>query len=137
MPKITPHVGFAPGSTGNPLGDFLASQEKVQRFDVHLVLPAHGGQFADHRHRAQQIIQHRVRLRDILDIARRGRLDTPTTSRGAPAFDSDSPLLPVPRHVRDPGYLEYLRHAGAVVSAEARRTDLLVGDLSPAPHRAG
>ena len=43
LPKITPHVGFAPGSTGNPLGDFLASQRKVQRFDVDLVLPAHGG----------------------------------------------------------------------------------------------
>jgi glyoxylase-like metal-dependent hydrolase (beta-lactamase superfamily II) len=32
LPKITPHVGFGPGTTGNPLADFIASQEKVQRF---------------------------------------------------------------------------------------------------------
>jgi len=58
LPKITPHVGVFFFGPDNPLRDFLDSQQKVQRFDVDLVLPAHGAVFKDHRHRAQQIIQH-------------------------------------------------------------------------------
>ena len=55
----------------NPLQDFLDSQQKVQKFDVELGLPAHGAVFKDHRHRAQQIIQHhKYRLQEILDAAR-------------------------------------------------------------------
>jgi len=120
LPKITPHVGFAPGSTGNPLGDFLASQEKVQRFDVSLVLPAHGGPFPDHRHRANQIIQHhKVRLQDIVDIVRRHELHTYDVARRAFAFDSDSPLTyQFPATFETLAHLEYLRHDGAVTSVE-------------------
>ena len=120
LPKITPHVGFAPGSSGDPLGDFLASQEKVQRFDVGLVLPAHGGPFPDHRHRAQQIIQHhKVRLQDILDIVRRHELHTYDVARRAFAFDSDSPLTyQFPATFETLAHLEHLRHAGAVTSVE-------------------
>src|SRR5262249_19078967 len=70
LPKITPHVGVYPDNpTGNPLGDFLNSQLKVQRFDVELVLPAHGGVYHDHRHRANQIIEHhRYREAELLDL---------------------------------------------------------------------
>ena len=120
LPKITPHVGFAPGSTGNPLGDFLASQEKVQRFDVGIVLPAHGGPFPDHRHRANQIIQHhKVRLADILDIVRRTQHHAYDIARRAFAFDSDSPLTyQFPATFETLAHLEYLRHDGAVVSQE-------------------
>lgn len=120
LPKITPHVGFVPGSTGNPLGDFLASQEKVQRFDVGLVLPAHGGPFSDHRHRANQIIQHhRVRLADILDIVRRTPLHAYDVARRAFAFDGDSPLTyQFPATFETLAHLEYLRHEGAVVGEE-------------------
>jgi glyoxylase-like metal-dependent hydrolase (beta-lactamase superfamily II) len=73
LPKITPHVGLYPSSpTLNPLGDFLNSQLKVQRFDVELVLPAHGGIYHDHRHRANQLIEHhRYREAEMLDIVRR------------------------------------------------------------------
>ena len=58
LPKITPHVGVYYFGPDNPLRDFLDSQQKVQQFEVELVLPAHGAVFKDHRHRAQQIIQH-------------------------------------------------------------------------------
>jgi len=35
LPKITPHVGIYPDNVGgNPLGDFINSQLKVQKFDV-------------------------------------------------------------------------------------------------------
>jgi glyoxylase-like metal-dependent hydrolase (beta-lactamase superfamily II) len=71
LPKITPHVGIYPDSTGNPLADFLDSQRKVQAFDVELVLPAHGGIYQDHRHRANQLIEHhRCREAEILDLVR-------------------------------------------------------------------
>ncbi|MGH7790277.1 MAG: MBL fold metallo-hydrolase [Candidatus Binatia bacterium] len=120
LPKITPHVGFQPGSTGNPLADFLASQLKVQAFDVELVLPAHGGVFPDHRHRANQIIQHhRARLADIVDIVRRAPHTAYDTARRAFSFDSDSPLsYQFPATFETLAHLEYLRHAGDVTSDE-------------------
>ena len=107
--------------------DFLDSQRKVQRFDVDLVLPAHGGVFPDHRHRANQIIQHhQVRLQDMLDIVRRtaahGLRRRPPRLR----FDSDSPLTyQFPATFETLAHLEYLRHAGDVVDRGTRRADLL------------
>ncbi len=72
LPKITPHVGIYPDATGDPLGDFLNSQLKVQSFDVAHVLPAHGGVYRDHRHRANQLIEHhRYREAEMLDLTRR------------------------------------------------------------------
>lgn len=71
LPKITPHVGVYPSGPKNPLADFLDSQLKVQHFDVELVLPAHGGIYHDHRHRANQLIEHhRYREAEMLDIVR-------------------------------------------------------------------
>ncbi|MGH8011129.1 MAG: MBL fold metallo-hydrolase, partial [Candidatus Binataceae bacterium] len=72
LPKITPHVGVYPSGPSNPLGDFIESQRKVQRFDVELVLPAHGAVYHDHRHRANQLIEHhRYREAEMLDLVRR------------------------------------------------------------------
>ena len=73
LPKITPHVGIYPDADAdaNPLGDFIDSQLKVQRFDAELILPAHGGVYQDHRHRANQIIEHhRYREAEMLDLVR-------------------------------------------------------------------
>ncbi len=68
LPKITPHVGVYYSGPQNPLQDFIRSHEKIQALDVELVLPAHGGNFKDHRYRAKQIIQHHVyRLKEIHD----------------------------------------------------------------------
>lgn len=73
LPKITPHVGIYPDNAGsNPLGDFIDSQMKVQKFEVELVLPAHGGVYQDHRHRANQLIEHhRYREAEMLDLTRK------------------------------------------------------------------
>lgn len=71
LPKITPHVGVYPSGPGNPLRDFIDSQLKVQNFDVELVLPAHGAVYQDHRHRANQLIEHhRYREAEILDLVK-------------------------------------------------------------------
>jgi glyoxylase-like metal-dependent hydrolase (beta-lactamase superfamily II) len=73
LPKITPHVGLYPSApTGNPLGEFIESQLKIQPFDVELVLPAHGAVFHDHRYRANQLIEHhRYREAEMLDLIRK------------------------------------------------------------------
>src|SRR5262249_39031837 len=81
LPKITPHVGLWPNGPENPLGDFLASHEKIQRLDARLVCPAHGAVYEDHRRRARQLIDfHRVRKLAMLDRIRRHPLP-PTRSR--------------------------------------------------------
>jgi len=116
LPKITPHVGVFPGGPTNPLADFLASQEKVQGFDVNLVLPAHGGTFHDHRHRAGQIIQHHhYRMQEMLDIVRaRPRTAYEVASR-AFAFDIDAPFtIQIPATFETLAHLEYLRSVGKV-----------------------
>lgn len=73
LPKITPHVGvFATGPT-NPLGDYLASLEKVAALDAALVCPAHGPVYRDHRRRARQIAaHHEYRLRVMADALKGG-----------------------------------------------------------------
>jgi glyoxylase-like metal-dependent hydrolase (beta-lactamase superfamily II) len=77
LPRITPHVGIYPSGPSNPLSDFIDSQRKVQNFEVELVLPAHGAVYQDHRHRANQLIEHhRYREAEMLDLVRR----TPLTA---------------------------------------------------------
>lgn len=71
LPRITPHVGVYATGPENPLADFLASQDKVAALDVRLVCPAHGGVYADHRHRAKQLVaHHEVRAREMWDVLR-------------------------------------------------------------------
>jgi glyoxylase-like metal-dependent hydrolase (beta-lactamase superfamily II) len=120
LPKITPHVGFCPGGPENPLADFLGSQEKVQRYEVELVLPAHGGTFSDHRHRAQQIIQHHeYRLREMLDVVRRAPHTAYDVARQAFGFDVDGPLqVQFPATFETLAHLEYMRQQGTITREE-------------------
>ncbi len=86
LPKITPHVGVFATGPQNPLGDFLASQEKVAALDVSLVCPAHGAVYSGHRHRARQIIaHHEYRLREASNVIHA----RPTT-----AFDAAREIFP-------------------------------------------
>lgn len=93
LPKITPHVGYVPGGAPDPLGDFLDSQRKVQKFDVVEVLPAHGAVYRDHVHRANQIIQHHhYRMDVMLDIIRARPAPAYEIATQAFGFDHDAPL---------------------------------------------
>ncbi|MFP6664885.1 MAG: MBL fold metallo-hydrolase [Deltaproteobacteria bacterium] len=80
LPKITPHIGVFSAGPQNPLGDFIASQEKIHALEgVVLVGPAHGGVFPDHKHRATQLIAHHEhRMLEMHDYLRR---------RSASAYD--------------------------------------------------
>ena len=117
LPKITPHVGFFPGGPANPLRDFLESQRKIQRFDVNLVLPAHGGTFTDHRHRANQIIHHHeYRLQEMIDAIRRQGRTAYEIAGIAFGFDMGSPLMvQFPATFETLAHLEYLHALGKVV----------------------
>ncbi|MBP1684073.1 MAG: beta-lactamase domain protein [Deltaproteobacteria bacterium] len=117
LPKITPHVGFYPGGPENPLRDFLESQRKIQRFDVNLVLPAHGGTFPDHRHRANQIIHHHeYRLQEMIDAIRRQGRTAYEIGCLCFGFDVGSPLMvQIPATFETLAHLQYLHAQGRVV----------------------
>jgi len=123
LPKITPHVGvYATGPT-DPLGDFLASQEKVAALeDVRLVCPAHGAVYADHRHRARQLVaHHEVRAREMADVLRSGPATAYAVARrafhwvfeeGVDRFQAGAAVMETIAH------LEMLRGRGLVQRGE-------------------
>lgn len=63
LPRITPGVGLGGRCSGDdPVGDYLASLAKIQKFDGYEVLPGHGGPFRGVRVRSEQIAcRHRER----------------------------------------------------------------------------
>ncbi|MDP9067058.1 MAG: MBL fold metallo-hydrolase [Actinomycetota bacterium] len=68
---ITPHIDFKRGADEDPLGDFLASLEKVERLDPKVVLPGHGGPFDEGAERARVVARHHDRrLGSILQVIR-------------------------------------------------------------------
>jgi len=64
LPRITPAVGLYPESRPDPLGDYVASLERVAELAPRLALPGHGDPIADPAGRAREIVQHH---RDRLD----------------------------------------------------------------------
>ncbi len=66
LPRITPAVGLYPESRPDPLGDYVASLERVVELAPRLALPGHGDPIADPAGRAREIVEHH---RDRLDEA--------------------------------------------------------------------
>jgi glyoxylase-like metal-dependent hydrolase (beta-lactamase superfamily II) len=58
LPRITPAVGLYPESRPDPLGDYLASLERVVELEPRLALPGHGEPIADPAGRAREIVRH-------------------------------------------------------------------------------
>ena len=58
LPTITPNVSLHPQQQGNPLGDYIASLERLEDLDVKTVLPAHEYTFEDLHGRLRSIEQH-------------------------------------------------------------------------------
>jgi glyoxylase-like metal-dependent hydrolase (beta-lactamase superfamily II) len=68
LPVIIPNISLPPGSTGNPLADFLKSLALIRNLDVTTVLPAHENIFHDLKKRIDEIIKHRaVRSDEIME----------------------------------------------------------------------
>lgn len=113
LPKITPHVGVGPGGPENPLGDFLASQDKIGRVDARLVCPAHGGVYDDHRRRAAQLIDHhRVRKLAMLDLLRQRPRTAYEVALEAFAISPDNRFQVVAATSETLAHLELLRREG-------------------------
>ena len=119
LPKITPHVGLYPNGPENPLGDFLNSQEKVKRLDAHMVCPAHGGVYDDHRRRASQLIDfHRVRKMTMLEAIRRRPLTPYEVALEAFAISPSNRFQVMAATSETLAHLELLRFEGRVLKAE-------------------
>jgi len=58
LPRITPAVGLYPESRPDPLGDYVASLERVVTLAPRLALPGHGDPITDPAGRAREIVQH-------------------------------------------------------------------------------
>ena len=73
LPRITPNIPFHPQAGANPLGDYLASLDKLEPYEVGEVLPAHEYRFPDLGRRLEELRQHhRDRFAEIAAILRDG-----------------------------------------------------------------
>ena len=69
LPTVTPNVSLHPQQQGNPLGDYLASLERLMPLEVEEVLPAHEYSFKDLQGRLTEIVEHHdTRLDEMLAI---------------------------------------------------------------------
>lgn len=120
LPKITPHVGIGPSGPPNPLGDFLASQEKIRRLEARLVCPAHGGVFDDHRRRAAQLVDfHRVRKLAMLEVIRKRPCTAYEVALEAFAISPTNRFQVMAATSETLAHLELLRLEGRALSADA------------------
>jgi glyoxylase-like metal-dependent hydrolase (beta-lactamase superfamily II) len=63
--RITPAVGLYPESRPDPLGDYLASLERLIELAPRVVYPGHGEPIDDAPKRARELVEHhRIRLDD-------------------------------------------------------------------------
>lgn len=69
LPTITPNVSMHPQQMGNPLGDYLASLQRLEPLEVDDVCPAHEYMFKDLKGRLVGIVEHHEeRLNEMLAI---------------------------------------------------------------------
>jgi len=67
LPTISPNIALYPGTSENPLQDYLASLRRVRDLPVRLALPGHGDPFADWTGRVDWLLDHHAyRLEAIL-----------------------------------------------------------------------
>ena len=85
LPSVTPNVSLHPQQQGNPLGDYLASLERLIPLEVEEVLPAHEYSFPDLQGRLREIVEHHdTRLDEMLAIV---------GDDGATAYDVASGII--------------------------------------------
>jgi glyoxylase-like metal-dependent hydrolase (beta-lactamase superfamily II) len=73
LPRITPNIAFHPQAGANPLGDFLASLDKLRAFDTDEVLPAHEHRFTDLEGRLRELeAHHEARFAEAIVAIRSG-----------------------------------------------------------------
>jgi glyoxylase-like metal-dependent hydrolase (beta-lactamase superfamily II) len=77
LPRITPNISFHPQAGPDPLGDFLASLDKVGAYDTAEALPAHEYRFADLPGRVEELkAHHHARFDEAVAAIRGGATTT-------------------------------------------------------------
>jgi glyoxylase-like metal-dependent hydrolase (beta-lactamase superfamily II) len=71
--RITPAIGLYPESRPDPLGDYLASLERVVTLAPRLALPGHGEPIVDPAGRARESVEHHRERLDATESAIAGR----------------------------------------------------------------
>jgi glyoxylase-like metal-dependent hydrolase (beta-lactamase superfamily II) len=64
LPSISPAVGLYPDSRPDPLGDYLATLERVIALAPRLALPGHGDPIEDPAGRAKELVEHHLERLD-------------------------------------------------------------------------
>ena len=73
LPRITPNISVHPQAMSNPLGDYLASLDKVGGYDAQEVLPAHEHRFVSLGARVAQLkAHHEQRFTEVIEAVRQG-----------------------------------------------------------------
>ncbi len=118
--KITPNIGLHTHSTENPLGDYLASLDRVRDREIDLVLPSHGHPFRGHREWIAATEQHH---HDRCERMRAAVAGTPRTAYEVVNAEWGSHLSPLNERfavAEALAHLEFMRREGRV---SVRRVD--------------
>jgi glyoxylase-like metal-dependent hydrolase (beta-lactamase superfamily II) len=112
--RITPNVGVHSDSAGNPLGDYLASLQRVRRLEIDCILPSHGPPFGGHRAWIDATMEHhRLRCERMLAaVAERER-----TAYEVAVVEWGTHLSPLAERfavAEALAHLEYMRRGGRV-----------------------
>lgn len=116
LPRITPAVGLYPDSRPDPLGDYMASLERVAELDPHLALPGHGDPIEQPAARCREIVEHHHRR---LDETAAALVDAPKTAYDVSLALFGSELAPAARRFAVAETLSHLERL--VVEGRARR----------------
>lgn len=119
LPTISPNVGQWPGTDTSPLGDYLASLERLRGLAVKRVLPAHEYDFEDLDGRLDGLIgHHEARLQEVIDAMEAGAATGYEVARGIRwsigHFDGFEPLTRRAAMTETMAHLEHLMREGRI-----------------------
>jgi len=114
--KITPNIGLHRHSPANPLGDYLASLERLKALEIDKILPSHGHPFAGHRQWIAATAEHHRARCERMETAVAGQARTAYEVAGVEWGSQLSPLSQRFAVAEALAHLEYLRRLGRVES---------------------
>jgi glyoxylase-like metal-dependent hydrolase (beta-lactamase superfamily II) len=117
LPSITPNVGLHPQQMGNPLGDYIASLQRLEPLEVDDVLPAHEHSFKDLQGRLKEIVEHHEeRLNEMLAVVGDGQATAYDVASGIVwtigTYDKFSPWMRRAALSETLAHLEYAVYGG-------------------------
>jgi glyoxylase-like metal-dependent hydrolase (beta-lactamase superfamily II) len=73
LPRITPNINLNPQSEPDPLGDYLASLERLGGYDALEALPAHEWRFVGYQERLRELVAHHEhRFQEVVEAVAAG-----------------------------------------------------------------